>query len=52
MWDLIVSVPRRSLLIFLLQDELEKVQNRAAIFLTGNFNYESGSMTGILYHLK
>ena len=35
-----------------LQDELEKVQKRAAMFLTGNYNYETGSMTGILEHLK
>ena len=35
-----------------LQDELEKVQNRAAMFVTGNYNYDTGSMTGILEHLK
>ena len=35
-----------------LQNELEKVQNRAAMFLTGNYNFETGSMTGILEHLK
>ena len=35
-----------------LQDELEKVQNRAARFVTGNYNYETESMTGILEHLK
>ena len=35
-----------------LQNELEKVQNRAAIFVTGNSNYETGSMTGILEHSK
>ena len=34
------------------QDELEKVQNRAARFVTGNYNYDTGSMTGILEHLK
>ena len=32
----------------LLQDELEKVQKRAARFVTGNYTYETGSMTGIL----
>ena len=32
----------------LLQDELEKVQKRAARFVTGNYVYE----TGILKHLK
>ena len=33
----------------LLQDELEKVQKRAARFVTGNYvDYETGSMTGIL----
>ena len=31
-----------------LQNELEKVQNRAARFVTGNYNFENGSMTGIL----
>ena len=35
-----------------LQNELEKVQNRAAMFVTGNYNFETGSMTGILEHLK
>ena len=34
------------------QDELEKVQNRAAMFVTGNYNYDTGSMTSILEHLK
>ena len=28
-----------------LQDELENVQNRATRFVTGNYNYETGSMT-------
>ena len=31
-----------------LQEELESVQKCAAIFVTGNYNYETGSMTGIL----
>ena len=35
-----------------LQNELEKVQNRAARFATGYYNFETGSMTGILEHLK
>ena len=35
-----------------LQNELEKVQNRATRFVTGNYNFETGSMTGILEHLK
>ena len=35
-----------------LQDELEKVQNRAARFVTRNYVYETGSMTGILGQLK
>ena len=35
-----------------LQNELEKVQNRAARFVTGNYYFETGSMTGILKHLK
>ena len=35
-----------------LQNELEKVQNRAARFVTGNYNFETGSKTDILEHLK
>ena len=35
-----------------LQSELGKVQNRAARFVTGNNNFETGGMTGILEHLK
>ena len=35
-----------------LQKELESVQKRAARFVTGNYNYETGSMTGILGQLK
>ena len=31
-----------------LQDELEKVQNRAARFATENYNFETGSMTKVL----
>ena len=31
-----------------LQEELEKVQNRAARFVTRNNVYETGGMTGIL----
>ena len=35
------------------QDELEKVQKRAARFVTGNYvDYETGSMTGILTNLN
>ena len=33
------------------QEELEKVQNRAARFVTGNYNFETGSMTNILEQL-
>ena len=36
----------------ILQDELEKVQKRAAKFVTGNDIYETGSMTGILEQFK
>ena len=36
----------------LLQEELENVQKRAARFVTGNYIYETGSMTGILEQLK
>ena len=35
-----------------LQEELGKVQNRAARFVTRNYVYETGSMTGILGKLK
>ena len=36
-----------------LQNELEKNHNRAAKFITGNHcNFETGSMTDILGHLK
>ena len=35
-----------------LQEEFESVQKRAARFVTGNYNYEAGSMTGILGQLK
>ena len=35
-----------------LQEELESVQKNAARFVTDNYNYETGSMTGILGHLK
>ena len=35
-----------------LHEELESVQKRAARFVTGNYNYETGSMTGILGQLK
>ena len=35
-----------------LQEELEKVQNRATRFVTRNYVYETGSMTGILGQLK
>ena len=34
------------------QNELEKVQNRAARFVTGNYNFETGSIAGILELLK
>ena len=33
-------------------EELEKVQKRAARFVTDNYIYETGSMTGILEQLK
>ena len=35
-----------------LQEELESVQKRAARFVTGNYNYETGSMTAIHGQLK
>ena len=36
----------------LLQEEFEKVQKRVARFVTGNYIYETGSMTGILWQLN
>ena len=35
-----------------LQEELEKVQNRAARFVTWNYTFEEGSITGIFGQLK
>ena len=35
-----------------LQEELESMQKRAARFVTGNYSYEIGSVTGILGQLK
>ena len=35
-----------------LQEELESVQKRTARFVTGNYSYETESMTGILGQLK
>ena len=35
-----------------LQEELESVRKRTARFVTGNYNYETGSMIGILVQLK
>ena len=34
------------------QEESEKFQNRAAKFLAGNYNFETGSMTSILEQLR
>ena len=36
----------------LLQDELMKMQKRAARFVAGNYTYETGSLTGTLEQLK
>ena len=35
-----------------LQEKLESMQKRAARFVTGNYKYETGSITGILVQLK
>ena len=43
-----ILAPRR----WVLQEELESVQKRAARFVTGNYSYETGSMTGILETVK
>ena len=42
----------QSWIMVVLQEEFEKVQKRAARFVTGNYIYETGSMTGILEQLK
>ena len=34
------------------QNELVKVQNQAARFVTGNYNFETGSLTGSFEHLE
>ena len=34
------------------QDELAKVQNQAARYVTGNYNFETGSMTKVLEQFK
>ena len=44
-WSLVVQFGTPKLL---LQDELEKMQKRAARFVTVNYTYETGNMTGIL----
>ena len=49
---LVLAVSIYTLVHLLLQEELESVQKRAARFVTGNYNYETGSMTGILGQLK
>ena len=36
----------------LIRKELEKVQNRAARFVTRNYDYETGSMTGISWTIE
>ena len=35
-----------------LQEEIENIQNRAARFVTSNYCFETGSMTGILQKLR
>ena len=35
-----------------LQEEIEKVQNRAARLVTSNYCFETGSMTGILEKIR
>ena len=47
-WSMVVWDPSS----ILLQEELEKVQKRAARFVTGNYIYETGSVTDILEQLK
>ena len=41
-----------TLILISFWEELEKVQNRATRFVTRNYVYETGSMTGILGQLK
>ena len=43
---------KRAARFVVLQEELESMQKRAARFVTGNYSYETGSMTGILEQLK
>ena len=50
--DVIYQHVRSILKSVLLQEELEKVQKRAARLVNGNYMYETGSMTGILEQLK
>ena len=38
--------------VLILQEELESMKKGAARFVTGNCNYGTGSMTGILFQLK
>ena len=38
--------------VFEKKKKIEKVQNRAARFVTSNYSFETGSMTGILENLK
>ena len=35
-----------------LQEEIEKVQNRSARFVTSNYCFETGSMAGIMKTLR
>ena len=47
-WNTVALFPHTQCL----HEELEKVQNRAARFVTGNYVFETGSMTDILGQLK
>ena len=51
LWQFGLGSPPRPPCV-VLQEELESVQKRAGRFVTGNYNYETGSMTGILGQLK
>ena len=52
-WNMVVPFGTLQVHVYFFEEEeLEKVQKRAVRFVTGNYIYETGSMTGILEQLK
>ena len=49
-WSMVIQFRTPNAYFF--QNELEKVQKRAARFVTGNYTFETGNVTGILEQLK